>query len=93
MTSMKKNLDLGNAIIIALTFILFAIALFATGFTKDLLLEAGVLLVSVKIILMGAANKNSNEEISKKLDEINEKLNKNTDIHNCIIPCSQCKLR
>ena len=54
---MKKNLDLGNAIIIALTFILFAIALFATGFTKDLLLEAGVLLVSVKIILMGAANK------------------------------------
>ncbi len=71
---MKKNLDLGNAIIIALTFILFAIALFATGFTKDLLLEAGVLLVSVKIILMGAANKNSNEEISKKLDEINEKL-------------------
>jgi len=71
---MKKNLDLGNAIIIALTFILFAIALFATGFTKDLLLEAGGLLVSVKIILMGAANKNSNEKISKKLDEINEKL-------------------
>jgi len=74
LTSMKKNLDLGNAIIIALTFILFAIALFATGFTKDLLLEAGGLLVSVKIILMGAANKNSNEKISKKLDEINEKL-------------------
>jgi hypothetical protein len=71
---MKKNFDFGNAIIIAFTFILFAIALFATGFTKDLLLEAGVLLVSVKIILMGAANKNSNEEISKKLDEINEKL-------------------
>jgi len=71
---MKKKIDLGNVIIIALTFILFAIALFATGFTKDLLLEAGVLLVSIKIILMGAANRSSNKEILKKLDEINEKL-------------------
>jgi len=71
---MKKNLDLGNAITIALTFILFTIALFATGFSKDILLEAGVLLVSVKIILMGAANSNSNREIMKKLNEINEKI-------------------
>ena len=71
---MIRNLDLGNAITIALTFILFIIALFATGFTKDLLLEAGVLLVSVKIILMGAANRSSNREIIKKLDEIIEKL-------------------
>ncbi len=70
---MKKN-ELGNAIVIILTFVLFTIALFVTGFTKDLLLEAGVLLVSVKIILMGAANKSSNIEILKKLDEINEKL-------------------
>ena len=71
---MMRNIDLGNAITIALTFILFIIALFATGFTKDLLLEAGVLLVSVKIILMGAANRDSSEEIIKKLNEINEKL-------------------
>ena len=71
---MMKNLDLGNAITIALTFILFTIALFATGFTKDLLLEAGVLLVSVKIILMSAANRDSNREILKKLNEIDEKL-------------------
>jgi hypothetical protein len=71
---MMKNLDLGNAITIALTFVLFIIALFATGFTKDLLLEAGVLLVSVKIILMGAANRSSNKEIIKKLNEIHEKL-------------------
>ncbi len=71
---MKKNFDLANTITIALTFILFTIALFATGFTKDLLLEAGVLLVSVKIILMGAATRNSNREILKKLNEINGKL-------------------
>jgi ABC-type transport system involved in cytochrome bd biosynthesis fused ATPase/permease subunit len=74
MTHMKKNFDLANTITIALTFILFAIALFVTGFTKDLLLEAGVLLVSVKIILMGAATRDSNREILKKLNEINGKL-------------------
>jgi len=71
---MKKNFDLANVITIALTIILFVIALFATGFTKDLLLEAGVLLVSVKIILMSAANRDSNREILKKLNEIDEKL-------------------
>jgi hypothetical protein len=69
-----KKIDKANAITIALTFILFTIALFATGFTKDLLLEAGVLLVSVKIILMGSANRDANKEIIKKLNEINEKL-------------------
>ncbi|MDD3875966.1 MAG: hypothetical protein PHT69_05060 [Bacteroidales bacterium] len=71
---MKNKLDLGNAITIALTFILFTLALFLTGFTKYLLLEAGVLLVSIKIILMSAANRKSNKEIINKLDEINDKL-------------------
>jgi len=71
---MNKNFDLANTITIALTFILFTIALFTTGFTKGLLLEAGVLLVSIKIITMGAANRNATKEIIKKLNEINEKL-------------------
>ena len=73
---MKKHLDLSNTIVIVLTFILFVIALFSTGFTKDLLLEAGVLLISVKIIILGASNRISNMEIIKKLDEISEKLEK-----------------
>lgn len=73
---MKKHLDLSNSIVIALTIILFVIALFSTGFTKDLLLEAGVLLISVKIIILGASNRISNMEIIKKLDEISEKLEK-----------------
>ena len=77
MTPMNKNFDLANTITILLTVILFAIALFATGFTKDLLLEAGILLVSVKIILTGAANRDSNKEIIKKLNEINQKLQDN----------------
>jgi hypothetical protein len=71
---MKTYFDLANMITIALTVILFSIALFATGFTKDILLEAGVLLVSIKIITMAAETKKSNKEIIKKLNEINEKL-------------------
>jgi len=71
---MKKNFDLANTITIAITFILFAIALFVEGFTKDLFLEAGVLLVSIKIILMSVATRDSNKEIINKLNEINEKL-------------------
>jgi hypothetical protein len=75
---MKKLYNLGNALVIALTFVLFAIALFVSGFTKSLLLEAGVLLVSVKIILMNIKNSNSDKEILKKLDDLDEKLKKLT---------------
>jgi hypothetical protein len=71
---MKNNLDVSNTIVVVLTFILFGIALFTTGFTKDLLLEAWVLLVSIKIIILGNSNKISNMEIIKKLDEIGKKL-------------------
>jgi hypothetical protein len=73
---MKKIYNFGNAIVIALTFVLFTIALFVTGFTKGLLLEAGVLLVSVKIILMNIKNSNTNKLILNKLDELEEKLKK-----------------
>lgn len=74
---MKTKHDLGNILVIAITVILFSIALFTTGFTKDLLLEAGVLLVSIKIIMMNRAITNSNIEIIRKLNEINEKLKEN----------------
>jgi len=71
---MEKTFYLGNKLVIIITFILFAIALFTTGFTKDLLLEAAVLLVSIKIIMINHVNSNSNKEIINKLDEIKEKL-------------------
>ena len=72
---MKKIFDIGNTLVIVVTFILFTIALFVKGFSKDLLLESGVLLVSIKIIMMNRTNSNSNKEIIKKLDELNDKLN------------------
>jgi len=73
---MKKYLDWGNLLTIILTLGLFIIALFVTGFTKNLLLEAGVFLVSMKIILMSYKNSMTEEKILKELKEIKEKLDK-----------------
>jgi hypothetical protein len=70
---MKKQ-NLGNTLVIAITFILFLIALFTTGFKKDLLLEAGVFLVSIKLIMMNRSTANSNKEIIYRLNEINKHL-------------------
>lgn len=54
--------------------ILFVAALFTKGFTHDLLLEAGVLLVSIKIIMMNYKNSLTSKEILKELNEIKETL-------------------
>ncbi len=67
---MKKPFDFGELIVIAITFFLFIIALFSKGFTKDLLLEAGVLLVSIKLIMMAYQNRVIGNEIKKDLQEI-----------------------
>lgn len=73
---MKIYLDIGSKLVISLTFILFIAALFTTGFTHDLLLEAGVLLVSIKLIIMGYKSTIAHKELSKKLDEIKELIAK-----------------
>ena len=66
----RNHFDPGSLVVIVLTLGLFLIALFAKGLTHDLLLEAGVFLVSVKLILMGYKNSASNGSIQQKLDEI-----------------------
>jgi hypothetical protein len=52
----------------------FVTALFVKGFTHDLLLEAGVLLVSIKLIMMAYKNKANYCDIKKDLAEIKEIL-------------------
>lgn len=42
---MHRHLDVPTLLTIAVTLVLFAVALFVKGFTHDLLLEAGVFLV------------------------------------------------
>jgi hypothetical protein len=70
-----KHFDTGSLAVIVITFVLFVLALFFTGFTHALLLEAGVFLVSVKLILMAYKASVSNEDIRAELKEIRKLLN------------------
>jgi len=71
---MRKHFDLWSIVVIALTLILFVMALLIQGFTHDLLLEAGVFLVSVKLILMSHKNSVLAIETENRLDQIYDLL-------------------
>ncbi len=73
---MLRHFDKGGIIVIVITFILFTAALFVKGFTHDLLLEAGVFLVSVKLIMMAYKNQRNYLDVKKDLTEIKELLGK-----------------
>ena len=62
--------DPGSLVVIAITLILFVWALFEKGLTHDLLLEAGVFMVSVKLIIMSYKNSLMAATIDAKLDRI-----------------------
>ena len=66
----RTHFDGWTLLVIVITFVLFAAALITTGLTHDILLEAGVFLVSVKLIFMGYRASVSNTAIERKLDEI-----------------------
>jgi len=67
---MKKYFDTGSMVVIIITFVLFVLALFTKGFTHDLLLEAGVFLVSVKLIMMAHSNSVYIKGLENELKEI-----------------------
>jgi hypothetical protein len=69
-----KLFDPWSVIVIALTGALFAAALFVKGFTHDLFIEAGVLLVSIKLILMAQKNARTEENLERHLRRIEELL-------------------
>lgn len=75
MRQMRKR-DPGSIVVIITTLILFVAAVFFKGITHDLLLEAGVFLVSVKLILMAYKNRVSFEAVQNQLAEIKELLTK-----------------
>lgn len=66
----KKHFDTGSLIIIAITIALFTSAWFTTGYSHSLLLEAGVFLVSLKLIMMSYNLYTINKRILSELDEI-----------------------
>jgi len=63
-----QTLGLGSLVVITVTLVLFLTALFTRGFTHDLLLEAAVFLVSVKLIILTYRNSRGVESIERKLD-------------------------
>ena len=65
-----KHFDLGSTIVILITLVLFITALFFKGFTHDLLLEAAVFLVSVKLIISAYKANITANEIKTKLENI-----------------------
>ncbi len=69
-----KHFDPWIIIVIVITVLLFTAALFAKGFTNALLLEAGVLLVSIKLIMMAYRNSLNYSDLKKELNEIRRLL-------------------
>ena len=70
MFNIQKHFDLGSLTVILITLVLFVLAIFEKGLTHDVLLEAGVFLVSAKLILMVYRNSVSANSIHAKLDDI-----------------------
>jgi hypothetical protein len=72
--TMQKPVDTASIVIILATFVCFAIALFVKGLTQALLLEIGVLLVSVKLIVMAYKNGLANARLMAELRAIRDLL-------------------
>jgi flagellar motor component MotA len=72
-----KHFDAGTILVIVVTFILFIVALFFKGLTHDLLLEAAIFLVSVKLIIMAYKTSKSSRKIESELKDIKEILTQN----------------
>ena len=75
----QKHLDTGSIVVIVITFVCFGIALFAKGLTQALLLEIGVLLVSVKLIMMAHKGSSANAEVLAELRAIRDLLEQDRD--------------
>jgi len=65
-----RYFDRASLVVMLVTLVLFVAALFVGGFTHNLLLEAGVFLVSVKLIIAAYKSGVATEELKRKLEEI-----------------------
>jgi hypothetical protein len=63
-------MDVASWIVVVITFVLFALAIVEKGLTHDLLLEAGVFLVSVKLIMLGAKIGRTADDTTRRLDAL-----------------------
>ena len=71
---MSKHLDRSTQLTLAITLVLFVVALFEKGFTHDLLLEAAVFLVSAKLVLLSYKASVNNDAVAGQLAEMSKSL-------------------
>lgn len=76
MSARAREIDAASLTVVIITFGLFAVAIVEKGLTHDLLLEAGVFLVSVKLILMNAKARMASEEMAARLAAIQDALDR-----------------
>jgi hypothetical protein len=74
MSKKSKIISVASFLTILLTVVFFIIAAFEKGLTHDLLLEAGVLLVSIKVVIASEKSEISARNLEMKLDSIRAKL-------------------
>ena len=74
-----KHDDTGSMVVIVTTFILFVLVLFIKCLAHDILLEAGVFLVSVKLIIMAYKASVSAGNIERELKDVKKILNRCSD--------------
>lgn len=74
--SLRKHFDTPSLLVILITFVLFVAALFTKEVLHDILLEAGVFLVSLKLIIASYKQSVTSRTIEEKLDEISRKLDR-----------------
>jgi len=79
MAKTYRYLDPWSAVILVLTLALFLIALVVTGSTHDLLLEAGVFLVSAKLVIMAYKLALAGQVLQERLDGIEAALRRIED--------------
>lgn len=80
MNSLKKRkmrIEFASLIVLVITVVLFAMALVEKGLTHDILLEAGVFLVSAKLILSSQKSNITEQALQEKLDRILAAVEKN----------------
>jgi hypothetical protein len=78
-TSFQDHFDTSSIAIIIITVVLFIAACYLKGLTHEILLEAAVFLVSVKLIQLSYKSSVNAKEVDKKLDSILSQLGKNPE--------------
>ena len=72
----RKHVDPASLVVILLTLVLFLGALVVKGLGHDLLLEAGVFLVSVKLIIMAYKSSVASQAMAQELAAIRSSVAK-----------------